>query len=360
MDEATKPLASAPETKAFAENITTIKTKLPELKEKYEKETLPAWEAQQKKWEEEVNKPFQETLKKWQADATAAKAAGKPEPAKPVNAKPAPRKPAPPDGNQNSPTTLYNAMIAPIIPYAIKGAIWYQGESNSGQAKQYEALFPVMITDWRTRWGQGDFPFLWVQLANYDPKKESAKGPKQDTGGWPGLQAAQSMTLKLPNTGQAVINDVGDLADIHPKNKYDVGHRLALAARKVAYGEDLVFSGPTYDSITVEGDKIRVKFKNVGGGLATFSGSQSKPASEVATELKGFTIAGEDRKFVPATATIDGDTVLVSSPDVKTPVAVRYAWANWPDANLYNKEKLPASLFRSDEWDDKPATKPAN
>ena len=166
--------------------------------------------------------------------------------------------------------------------------------------------------------------------------------------------------MKLPNTGQAVINDIGDLTDIHPRNKLDVGRRLALAARHVAYGEDLVYSGPTYDSMTVEGDKIRVKFKNVGSGLAAFKGNQSNPATQPAGEVKGFTIAGDDHKFVYADATIDGDTVIVSSPDVKNPVAVRYAWANFPNSNLYNKEKLPASLFRSDDWGDKPAAKPAN
>jgi sialate O-acetylesterase len=349
------------DTKQFADTIKSTKEKLPGLKEKYEKETLPAWQAAHKQWEEEAGKPFAEATKKWTEEVVAAKAAGKPGPtSRPVLSKVEPRRPSAPDDNPNAPTVLYNGMIAPIIPYAIKGAIWYQGESNQGQPKQYQTLFPLMITDWRTRWAQGDFPFLWVQLANFDPRNDSAKGPTQGIAGWVGLQEAQSLTMKLPNTGQAVINDIGDLTDIHPKNKVDVGHRLALAARHVAYGEDLVYSGPTYDSMTVEGDKLRVKFKNVGSGLAAFKGNQSNPATQPADEVKGFTIAGDDHKFVYANATIDGDTVVVSSPDVKNPMAVRYAWANFPNSNLYNKEKLPASLFRSDDWGDKPVTKPAN
>jgi sialate O-acetylesterase len=327
-------LKSAPELQGYVNTITTLLADIPGTLKKYNEETLPHW-----KEESEA------AQKKWQAAAAKAKAAGEPVPPKPNI-----RKPASPDNNPNLPTVLTNGMVAPIVPYAIKGAIWYQGESNAGQAKLYRTLFPTMITDWRTRWGEGDFPFFWVQLANFQARKPD---PTQAADGWPGLREAQSMTLKLPNTGQAVIIDIGQGNDIHPKDKADVGYRLSLAARHVAYGEDLVFSGPTYDSMKVEGDKIRISFKNIGSGLtiaAAPSTQRDVPQADPATELKGFSIAGADHKFVWAHAVIDGDTVVVSSPDVHDPVAVRYAWANNPGCNLYNKDKLPASPFRTDDW----------
>jgi sialate O-acetylesterase len=232
---------------------------------------------------------------------------------------------------------LYNAMIAPLIPFAIKGAIWYQGEANARLAHDYRELFPAMITDWRERWGRGDFPFLFVQLANYFPREEE---PRESS--WAELREAQLMTLSLPNTGMAVTIDIGEANDIHPKNKLDAGKRLALAARHAAYGEkDVVFSGPAYrkDSLQVDGRKARVRFDHVGGGLVARGG-----------KLKGFAIAGKDRKFVWATARIEGDSVFVSSREVAEPVAVRYGWANNPDCNLYNEEGLPASPFRTDDW----------
>jgi sialate O-acetylesterase len=225
-------------------------------------------------------------------------------------------------------------MIAPLVPYAIKGAIWYQGESNAGRAYQYRTLFPAMIKDWRTQWKQ-DFPFLFVQLANF--MKTTEQPAESD---WAELREAQSMSLSLPKTGMAVIIDVGDANDIHPRNKQDVGKRLALAAQKVAYNENTVYSGPTYKSMKKEGSKIIVTFDNVGGGLLAKGG-----------ELKEFAIAGPDKKFVWANARIEGNTVVVSSEGLQNPVAVRYAWANNPDkANLYNKEGLPASPFRTDDW----------
>ncbi len=350
-------LANQPATKGFAESFSRTKSDLPALEEKYKKELLPAYEAAIKKWESEVGEEYNKLVKTWNEEVAKAKAEGKAAPPKPTPPKPAPKKPAAPGSNPNMPSTLYNGMIAPIIPYAIKGAIWYQGESNAGQPMQYRTLFPTMITDWRTRWGQGDFTFVWVQLANYKARNEE---PIQASGGWPGLREAQSMTLKLPNTGQAVTIDIGDDSNIHPKNKLDVGRRLALAARHVAYGEDIVFSGPTYDAVKVDGDKIRVTFKNTGGGLEIGTPPPvrlNQPAAVPASELIGFSIAGEDKKFVWAKATIEGDSVIVSSPDVKNPVAVRYAWAENPACNLYNKEKLPASPFRTDDWNDAAAEK---
>ncbi|MDO1449152.1 sialate O-acetylesterase [Rhodocytophaga aerolata] len=236
--------------------------------------------------------------------------------------------------NQNSPTVLYNAMIAPLVPFAIKGAIWYQGESNAGRAYQYRTLFPAMIKDWRKQWKQ-DFPFLFVQLANF--MKVESQPVESD---WAELREAQSMTLSLPKTGMAVIIDVGDANDIHPRNKQDVGKRLAMAAQKTAYNENTVYSGPTYKSIKTVGNKIILTFENAGGGLVAKGG-----------ELKEFAIAGPDKKFMWADAKIEGNTVVVSSNQVQNPVAVRYAWANNPDkANLYNKEGLPASPFRTDDW----------
>jgi sialate O-acetylesterase len=240
--------------------------------------------------------------------------------------------------HQHHPAGLFNAMVAPIVPYGIKGAIWYQGESNAGRAYQYRKLFPAMITDWRGRWGQGDFPFFWVQLANFMDRKD-----QPGDSAWAELREAQSKTLSLPKTGQAVIIDIGEAGDIHPKNKQDVGKRLALAALKVAYGkDDVVYSGPTFKAVKFEGDKATVAFENVGGGLQAQGG-----------ELKGFAIAGEDRVFKWAKAEIkDGEpgVVVLTSPDVPSPVAVRYAWADNPEATLYNAEGLPASPFRTDDW----------
>ncbi len=236
--------------------------------------------------------------------------------------------------NPNEPTVLYNAMIAPLIPYAIKGTIWYQGESNTNRAQQYQSLFPALIKDWRSNWEQGDFPFLFVQLANFMQPKEE---PTQSN--WAELREAQLKTLSVPQTGMAVIIDIGEENDIHPKNKHDVGKRLALAARKIAYNEEVVHSGPIYESMEKEGNVIKIKFKDVGGGL-TAKGN----------ELKEFAIAGPDKKFYRATAIIENDEVVVSSDRVSDPVAVRYAWADNPEkANLYNKEGLPASPFRTDE-----------
>jgi sialate O-acetylesterase len=340
-------LKSQPELSAYAGSIEKIQADLPAALKQYKETTLPKWE-----------KSHAEAVAKWSDEAAKAKADGKPEPAKPraLSA----RKPEAPDHNPNAPTVLSNGMIAPIVPFAIKGAIWYQGESNAGAAKLYETLFPEMITDWRTRWGEGDFPFFWVQLANYQARDER---PTQAGDGWPGLRDAQSKTLKLPNSGQAVIIDIGQGNDIHPKDKQDVGHRLALAARHVAYGETLVYSGPTYDSLKIDGDKAVVTFKNVGAGLtiaAAPTTQMSVPAEAPASTLKGFSISGEDHHFVWATATISGDTIVVSSPEVKDPKAVRYGWANNPEVNLYNKDGLPASPFRTDDWANPPAAPKGN
>jgi sialate O-acetylesterase len=233
----------------------------------------------------------------------------------------------------NNITVQYNARIAPLIPFGLKGVIWYQGENNAGKAFQYRTLFPMMIQDWRTRWGQGYLPFLFVQLANYKAKKIE---PSDDE--WAELREAQSMALQLPNTGMACAIDIGDANDIHPKNKEDVGKRLYLAARKVAYDENIISSGPMYQSMRIEGGKIRLKFTSIGNGLTT---RNNEP-------LKGFSIAGIDNKFYWAEAIIEGNEVVVSSLKVASPLAVRYSWESNPDGNLYNKEGLPAPPFRTD------------
>ena len=237
--------------------------------------------------------------------------------------------------DHNRPTVLFNGMINPIIPYAIRGAIWYQGEGNTGAAYQYRTLFPLMINDWRSRWGEGDFPFLFVQLANF---KEKQTEPQDDD--WAELREAQLMTLSLPNTGMAVIIDIGEADDIHPKNKQEVGRRLGLNALALAYGKDVVYSGPIYKSLKIEGSKIRLFFNHVDGGL-TFKNGKT---------LQGFAIAGKDKKFVWGKAKIDGETIVVSAKGIKNPAAVRYAWAANPLGNLYNKAGLPASPFRTDTW----------
>ena len=234
--------------------------------------------------------------------------------------------------DQNSPTTLFNGMIAPLIPFAIRGAIWYQGESNRSRAHQYRTLFPTMIHSWRAAWGQGDFPFYFVQIAPF--------GYGGDEGQAAELREAQLMTLAVKNTGMAVTMDIGNADDIHPTNKHDVGKRLALWALAKTYGrEDLVYSGPIYRSHAVEGAAIRMSFAHVGGGLVAEGG-----------ELTHFTIAGSDQVFVPARAVIDGDTIVVASDTVPHPIAVRYGWGPADAPNLFNAAGLPASSFRTDAW----------
>ena len=237
--------------------------------------------------------------------------------------------------NQNTPTALYNAMIHPLIPFRIAGAIWYQGESNRNRAIQYRTLFPAMIRDWRSQWGQGHFPFYYVQIAPYSYGNSEAVDSAL-------LREAQMLALKaVPNVGMAVTMDIGEENDIHPQNKWDVGKRLSLWALAQTYDQpDIVYSGPLYRSMKVQGNAIRVSFDHVGSGLVAQGGP-----------LTDFEIAGIDRKFVPAQAVIESrNTVRVSSPEVPNPVAVRYAFRNWAKPNLFNAEGLPASSFRTDNW----------
>ena len=247
--------------------------------------------------------------------------------------------------------TIYNAMIAPLTHFAIKGVIWYQGESNCENSRQYHALFPILIMDWREKWGQGNFPFLFVQLPNLN--KPATEPVESDNGCfWTGIRDAQAKALALTNTGMATTIDVGDPYNVHGKDKYDVGYRLSLVARHLVYGEDIVYTGPVYNSMNIEGQKILISFKSIGGGLVigTPPWSPSGKIPPLADELKGFAIAGADRKWVWAKALIQGDQVVVWSEHVSNPVAVRYGWADNPPCNLYNREKLPAAPFRTDDW----------
>jgi sialate O-acetylesterase len=264
---------------------------------------------------------YETALAKFKDDSEKAKA----------ESKPAPRAP----GRPWMPAGLYNGMLAPILPYGIKGVIWYQGESNAGRAYQYRRLFPLMIRNWRADWGQGEFPFLFVQLAAFGPNPQTI-----GESDWAELREAQLMTASnTPRTAMAVAIDVGAYDDIHPRNKQPVGARLALAARAVAYGERLAYSGPVYESMKIEADKVVLSFKHSGAGLVARGGP-----------LKGFIIAGDDKVWREATAVIKGNRVVVSGAGITKPVAVRYAWAKYPECNLFNVEGLPATPFRTDNW----------
>jgi len=264
---------------------------------------------------------WEQRVAAWEKSAAEARAAGNTPPPRPA----APEGP----GHPNTPAGLWNGMIAPLVPYTIRGAIWYQGESNANSdqhAYNYRRLFATMIEDWRNRWGEGDFPFLFVQLANY-----------QTNGRWPVLRESQSETLRLANTAMAVTIDIGEPKDIHPKNKQDVGLRLALAARAIAYGQPVEYSGPVYRTATPEGGALRVYFTHADG-----------MAGRGATEIKGFEVAGADGKFAPADAKVEGATIVLTSASVAAPLTVRYGWADDPGCNLVNQAGLPASPFRSE------------
>ena len=238
----------------------------------------------------------------------------------------------------NFASLLYNGMIHPLVGFKIKGAIWYQGEGNAGQAFRYRTLMPNLIRDWRKQWGY-DFPFFWVQLASFHPEEAE---PSESA--WAELREAQNMTLSLPNTGQAVITDIGDVNDIHPKNKKEVGYRLAQSAFKVAYGRNILGSGPVYESIKINGNNIILNFSNTGAGLSTRDKNKYG-------YVYGFSIAGEDKKFVWAKAFIDGNKVVVFSEKIDRPIAVRYGWAiNPTEINIVNSDGLLASPFRTDNW----------
>jgi len=279
----------------------------------------------------EAKAAYEARRKAWEAEAAAAKTAGQKPP-------PAPRGPCDPMFIHRA-AGLYNGTVAPLAPVAMRGVIWYQGETNEVRGYQYRQLFPALIRDWRRAWGGREFPFLFVQVANVLPPD-----PEPRASEWAELRESQALALALPNTAMAVTIDIGEEKDVHPRNKQDVGRRLALAARAVAYGEKgLVHSGPVYERMAIEGGRVRLFFRHTGGGLVARGG-----------KLAHFAVAGDDRRFVWAEAEIDGATVVVHSPEVAKPVAVRYAWANNPaGCNLSNREGLPAAPFRTDDWTEK-------
>ncbi len=293
---------------------------VPEVKPIFE-----SWEKKFAQWDPEKAKAQNEKLKaSHDAAVERAKAAGK--------AVPKFRPIADPKTDVHRPVSLFNAMIAPLIPYAIRGAIWYQGENNAHNVEgglAYRKQLPLLVEDWRKRWGY-EFPFAWVQL----PELE-----RGDSQGWCLVREAMLKSLKLPHTGMAVALGLGDAHNIHPTRKEEVGQRLAAWALADVYGQKVASSGPLYAAHKIAGDKVTISFTHTDGGLVAKEG-----------DLKGFVIAGEDKQWKPATAKIDDAKIVVSSPEVKAPVAVRYAWKDNPEFNLYNGAGLPASPFRTDDW----------
>lgn len=278
-------------------------------------------------WEKtEATFDFDKAMAAWKEKAAEAKEAGKPAPRSPRNVL----------AGQHRPGNLWAGVLNPIIGYGIRGTIWYQGESNAGRAYQYDDLFGLMITEWRKAWGQGDFPFYWVQLADF--RDEVSEPGDSD---WAELREAQSNTLALPNTGQAVIYDVGEGRDIHPRDKLTVAKRLARIALSRDYGIKVPYLSPSFRDMKIEGNKAILTFQDVGTTLYTFD----------VREARGFAVAGEDKKWHFATGSLVGkDQIIVSSDAVANPVAVRYAWANNPAANLMSREGLPVIPFRTDDW----------
>jgi sialate O-acetylesterase len=271
-----------------------------------------------------AKKKYERDLAKWKEESKQAKADGK--------KTKAPQDPEAVRTRKGNVGGLFNGKIAPLIPYAIRGALWYQGEANSAGTKPpyYQHQLSLLVKDWRQRWGQGDFAFAWVQLPNFTRAGD----------GWMLVREGMLRTLAQPNTGMAITVDIGDPKDIHPKNKQEVGRRLSLWALGTTYGRKVVAtSGPLPAGHEAAGNEIKLSFKHTNGGLVAKDG-----------ELKGFVVAGEDKQWKPAKATINGDKVFVSSPDVKQPVAARYAWQDNPEGNLYNGAGLPASPFRTDDW----------
>lgn len=308
-------------------------------------EWIESYEKDLKQWQAEVAPAFNAAMKEY----NALKVKGpKPVPSRPEPSNPDPMAVPSPAARPSTPSVIYNAMIAPLAPFAIRGALWYQGEANGGSGLEYRTLLPRLIGDWRKHWGQGDFPFLVVQLPGWD----HATTPPHEHD-WPWVREAQLLTSQtVPRTGLAVGIDVGDPRDVHPTGKLDIGLRLAAAARKIAYGESIVHSGPIFRSFSTQGSTLRISFTEIGSGLAISeapwraNGVEPLPKDK----LLGFTIAGDDRVWHEADAKIDGEQVVLSSPNVPKPIAARYGWANAPRCNLYNKEGLPASPFRTDNW----------
>jgi len=287
---------------------------------------LPRYEQAVKEYPRARNR-YESQVRAWEQAAEAAS----------VNGKAPPRKPRQPfgPGHPHAPCELYNGMVAPLTPFRVRGVVWYQGEANASRAYQYRTLFPALIQSWRRHWQQSDLFFMFVQLPNFRPAK-----PDPSESDWAELREAQLMALALPSTGMAVTIDIGDPNSIHPKDKVDVGKRLALCALGTVYGEDIVYSGPIYREMAIDVNHVVVHFDHADEGLVVKGGNP----------VKGFAIAGPDHQFVWADARIEGNTVVISSRDIHHPIAVRYGWADNPICNLYNRAGLPASPFRTDTW----------
>lgn len=335
-------LKKDPALKEFVDNYEAAKDAFPQASTEY-----PAKQATYQQdlalWKKEVGVTYEPLIKAWNAAAKEAKEAGQEPPPRPQPSRPQPKAPLPPWGGIDTPSVLFNGAVAPIVPYAIKGAVWYQGESNgmSGNtAELYHTILKALFGGWRERWGY-DFPVIYAQLPKF------LKGWN-----WPAIREAQSLAKDIPNTGMATLLDLGDPNDVHPVGKIDAAKRLALVARHVAYGENITWAGPTYRSMKIEGSAIRLTFVPNGSGLTIGTAPWvAKGSTPVPTDkLRGFAIAGEDQKWVPADAKIDGDTILLSNPEISHPVAMRYAWEDCPESNLYNKEGLSAAPFRTDHW----------
>lgn len=292
---------------------------------------VPAWPAIEARWQKDLAE-FPGRMAHYPADYEAwSQAQARARATKTANPLKWPSPPIGP-GTPYELSGLFNGMIAPLQPYALRGVIWYQGESNAPRPEEYAGLFPAMIRSWRAQWGQGDFPFYFVQLANFAPEDPTSRS-------WARLREVQASALALPATGMAVTIDIGNPRDIHPTNKKEVGRRLALIAKTQVYGIPGDFSGPRFAFVTGEPAGLRVHFTHAGTGLI----AANKP-------VQSLEVAGADQKFYPASGKIERDTLLVSSPQVKVPLAVRYAWTNAPEANLFNGAGLPAAPFRSDDW----------
>ncbi len=312
------------------------KDELPVAMAHHAKVLLPAWEKELA----ERNEAHRENLAEWKVAVQRAQEQNQPAPPRPPPGGVS-RRPLEPDQHFRHATVLFNGMLRPLIPFAITGAIWYQGEANTYQTKaeEYRHLQPLMIADWRDRWGQGDFPFLFVQLPNLETDKEW----------WPVLRESQRHTLAVPNTGMAVAIDIGDPSDLHPAFKRPIGERLALIARHQVYGEDVVFSGPMIEAAERREGKVVLSFKHLGGGLITGELSETFEVGETQAVLGGFEIAGADGIFLPAQARIEAAQVVVWHDQLEPAKSVRYAWAPNPTAaNLYNRAGLPASPFAID------------
>lgn len=301
-------------------------------------EGKPLYEALMARWAETEKNfdyegamaAYKKELAAWQEEAEKAEAAGEPAPGR------RPNRPQNVLANQHRPANLYHGRMKPVMPFGIRGVIWYQGESNASRAYQYRDMFPLMITNWRSDWDQGDFPFYWVQLADY-----RAETPEPGESDWAELREAQTMALELENTGQAVIIDLGEGSDIHPRNKQDVALRLARLALANDYGMEIASTSPRLEKAEAQDGKMLVTLKDVEGNLRAVD----------AGEVQGFAVAGEDRRWHEAQAKITGaNTLEVWSDAVASPVAVRYAWADNPVCNLYTSNGLPVTPFRSDDW----------